>query len=288
MMSETAPGAPDPHAVAHWRRRQQAAPWLHAEVGRRMAERLEWIKRSPQAWCDWGTVTDGAAAIVAQHYPRAERIAVEPGAPASSPDGTRRPWLARWLSRRDAPPRAPDDVPAAAADLLWSNMNLHFAPDPAAQMRAWHRVLRQEGFVMFSCFGPDTLRELRAVYREAGWGPVTVNFADMHDLGDQLVASGFADPVMDMEHLTLSWPTPQALLAELRTLGGNASAQRFAGLRTPRWRERLETALASRQEGCSLTFEIVYGHAFKVGSGVPLAAESAIGLDDMRALLRGR
>ena len=50
----------------------------------------------------------------------------------------------------------------------------------------------------------------------------------MHDLGDALLASGFADPVMDMEPLTLTWPDAPALLAELSALGGNASAARCA------------------------------------------------------------
>ena len=68
----------------------------------------------------------------------------------------------------------------------------------------------------------------------------------MHDLGDMLVEAGFADPVMDQETITLTWPSGEALLAELRQLGGNVDPRRFAGLRTPRWRSRLAEALEAR------------------------------------------
>lgn len=68
----------------------------------------------------------------------------------------------------------------------------------------------------------------------------------MHDWGDMLVQGGFAEPVMDMERIVLTWATPQALLAELRTLGGNLHRDRFAGLRGRRWQERLLSGLAER------------------------------------------
>ncbi|HZE92553.1 MAG TPA: biotin synthase, partial [Rhizobacter sp.] len=117
------------------------------------------------------------------------------------------------------------------------------------------------------------------------------DFVDMHDIGDMLVHAGFADPVMDQETLTLSWPSPQALLAELRSLGGNASPDRFAGLRTPRWRERLLSELASLAQAdgrIQLRFEIAYGHAFKVAPRTSKSTQTSVSLDQMRALVRTR
>ena len=115
------------------------------------------------------------------------------------------------------------------------------------------------------------------------------DFVDMHDLGDMLVQAGFAAPVMDQEILTLTWDSPQALLSELRSLGANASPDRFAGLRTPRWRERLLTelrALAGPDGRIQMQFEVAYGHAFKATTRVPLSAETTVSLDDMRAMVR--
>ena len=158
-------------------------------------------------------------------------------------------------------------------------------------MSRWHQALSVDGFVMFSCFGPDTLRELRELYARLGWPAPTIDFVDMHDLGDMLVQAGFADPVMDQETLTLHWATPQALLAELRGLGGNVSPERAAGLRTPRWKARLEhelLSLAGADGRLSLRFEIAYGHAFKAPPRVKTGEATTVSLDDMRTMVRSR
>ncbi len=135
------------------------------------------------------------------------------------------------------------ELGAGQGQLLWSNMGLHGAIDPQAVMAAWHRALAVDGFLMFSTLGPGSLEGLRALYAARGWPPPHAPFVDMHDLGDMLVEAGFADPVMDQETITLTWPSGEALLAELRQLGGNVDPRRFAGLRTPRWRSRLADAL---------------------------------------------
>jgi malonyl-CoA O-methyltransferase len=143
---------------------------------------------------------------------------------------------------------------------------------------------------MFSCLGPDTLRELRALYAALGWPPPAHEFTDMHDWGDMLVASGFAEPVMDMERITLSFATPDRLLAELRGLGANLHPARFPALRGRAWRARLEQALAEQLRGAdgqlALTFEIIYGHALKPLPRARMSEQSAVSLQDMRAMLQ--
>jgi malonyl-CoA O-methyltransferase len=142
---------------------------------------------------------------------------------------------------------------------------------------------------MFSCLGPDTLRELRDVYASLGWPPPAHEFTDMHDWGDMLVHAGFAEPVMDMERITLTWESPAKLLGELRGLGANLHRSRFAALRGRRWHTALEQALSQRLRGgdgrLALTFEIIYGHALKPVPRVRVSGESAVSLEDMRALL---
>jgi len=149
--------------------------------------------------------------------------------------------------------------------------------------------LRADGFVMFSCLGPGTLRELRALYERLGWPAPTPGFVDMHDFGDMLVQSGFADPVMDQEALTLRWSSPDALLAELRTLGGNLAPDRYPALRTPRWRARLVEALATLAGAdgtIAMSFEIAYGHAFKAAPRMRAGEATTVSLEDMRAMVR--
>jgi malonyl-CoA O-methyltransferase len=182
-------------------------------------------------------------------------------------------------------------VSPASADLLWANMVLHGVVDPQREMSAWQRALAADGFLMFSALGPGSLRGLVQVYERLGWPSPLAPFVDMHDLGDMLVQAGFADPVMDQEMLTLTWASADALLAELRLLGGNADPHRAAGLRTPRWRAQLLQALATLAgpDGrIALAFELVYGHAFKPRPKLALAAETRVPLDDMRAMVRHR
>ncbi|WP_251971106.1 biotin synthase [Sphaerotilus microaerophilus] len=276
--------------------RRAAAPWLHEEVARRMADRLGLLRRPPRRILDWGSdrITNQGASqawsdqLLRQHCPQAELVALDAEGqplPASAPSG--------WLKRLFSPAlRAPGGVASAHGDLLWANMGLHWANDLPALLQRWHAALQVDGLLMFSCFGPDTLRELRGLYTRAGWGSPASAWIDMHDLGDALVHAGFADPVMDMETLTLTWDSPTALLAELRTLGANTDPARHAGLRTPRWRQRLEQALADGLRGADgrlhLTFEIIYGHALKPEPRVPVAAETSISLDAMRDMTRRR
>jgi malonyl-CoA O-methyltransferase len=286
----------DATALARVQRRllqAPAAPWLHGEVARRMAERLPVIRLRPERIVDWGAFLGASRAWLAAAYPQARVLAVEPDAARRDATAAAHapPW---WSPRRWGAAAAPAvttaaELSAGAGQLLWSNMGLHGAIDPQAVMAAWHRALQTDGFLMFSTLGPGSLAGLRALYAAHGWPVPHAPFVDMHDLGDMLVAAGFADPVMDQESLTLTWPSGEALLAELRQLGGNVDPGRFAGLRTPRWRRRLAAALET-QAGAGgrpqLVFEVVYGHAFRPAPRPRVAAETALPLDDMRRMIR--
>ena len=272
-----------------------APPWLHTEVAGRMAERLALIRAKPEAVLDWWGFSGAGGPLLTQAYPAARRLVVEP-TPAlreRSAAAARQPW---WSPRRlvaAAPVSvlAPDEVAPESVQLVWANMMLHGVADPTRVLALWHRALAVDGFVMFSCLGPDTLRELRDLYQRLGWPPAMAEFVDMHDLGDMLVRAGFADPVMDQETLRLSWPSPEALLAELRGLGGNASPDRARGLRTPRWQARLLRELEGLRADdgrLHLRVEVAYGHAFKVAARAAPSTQTTVTLDEMRALVRKR
>ena len=147
---------------------------------------------------------------------------------------------------------------------------------------------------MFSCLGPDTARVLHALYARAGWPAAGHQFTDMHDWGDMLVQAGFSEPVMDMERLVLTYDSPQALLRELRELGRNLHPARHAGLRGRSWQRALEQTLSlglrsvaeDGTDRLGLTFEVIYGHAFKAAPRVPVSPTSRIKLGDMRTLLQ--
>jgi malonyl-CoA O-methyltransferase len=289
-MTDEHPPTIDPVAAAHWDRVAPArSPWLHEEVGRRMEERLEWIRLQPRAWGDWEPVRGGLAAhgLVERRYSGAECFVVESDARRAG--AAREHWARPWWRRWRAPAVQHGPIEPGAVQMLWSNMALHMSADPQALLSQWHRALAVDGFLMFSCLGPDTLRELRACYRALGWPPPAHDFTDMHDWGDMLVHAGFAEPVMDMERITLTWETPQRLLEELRELGANLHPARFPGLRGARWKQRLLDGMGAslrQPDGrLALTFEIIYGHALKPAPKMPISDRSAVSLDDMRAML---
>jgi malonyl-CoA O-methyltransferase len=87
----------------------------------------------------------------------------------------------------------------------------------------------------------------------------------MHDLGDALMRNGFAEPVMDTERLTITYPDLDALIGELRGSGSvNLAAGRPMGLTGSRRARRFRDAetLAIRGNVITLTLEVVYGHAW--------------------------
>lgn len=284
-MSNPSDAAPrkDVRAIGHQLdrlARAQAAPWLHQEVARRMAERLTVIRQRPATWLDWWGFLGGGASAVAAVWPEAQRWVAEPTPTllARSRDAVRAPWWARV--RRDGPRNrvvAVGAVADASAGMVWANMMLHWAAHEEDTIARWQRALAPGGFLMFSTFGTMTLRALHEAYAAAGWPAPQAPWVDMHDLGDLLVQGGFADPVMSQETLTLTWSSPGAALAELRAIGGNVAPGRSAGLRTPRWRRQLEAALAQhagRDGRIALDFEIVYGHAVKPAAGSDRGGEA--------------
>jgi malonyl-CoA O-methyltransferase len=181
-------------------------------------------------------------------------------------------------------------VEPPGVDLFWAPWVLHMHPAPCDLLRhAWAR-LKPGGVLMFSSLGPGSLQTLRALYQQMGWPAPASDYVDMHDWGDQLLSSGFADPVLDQEVLTLHWQEPESLLRDLRAWGGNTSRARFQGLRTAAWRQRLLQALragVADSGRLELQLELIYGQAFKPEAALPMKAETRVGLSEMRQMLRG-
>jgi len=264
---------------------------LHEEIGHRMQERLGWIRLQPQLWVDWWPISGGLVAHgkVQARYPQARCVVVESTHTREvlAQRALQAPWWRRWLKPHELSFGQPE---TGSANMVWANMALHLCVDPQALLQEWQQALAVDGFLMFSSLGPDTLHELHAIYQQQGWPPPSHAFTDMHDWGDMLVTAGFAEPVMDMERLTLTYADPQSLLAELRTLGRNLHRGRFSGLRGRRWRAQLEQALLSLAKSepdgrLSLTVEVIYGHALKPLPRPKMAEQSSVSLQDMRTML---
>lgn len=271
---------------------------LPREVERRLIERLDVIRLAPERIVDVGCGAGHSRAQLQRRYPRAAWIGVDISPAMLGQGPSARGWRGRWQAWR-RPPVSRVCAEAGAlplgdgcADLLLSNLMLHWHPAPHTLFPEFLRVLRVDGLLLFSCFGPDTLKELRSACAQALPQARPLPFVDMHDFGDMLVASGFATPVMDVETLTLTYASSRALLAEVRALGGNPRDDRAQSLPGTRRCHALLEALGARRAAdgrIAVTVEVAYGHAWRPqlrparGSG-----PTRIPLDDLRTQLRRR
>lgn len=235
---------------------------LAREVGWRMAARLDYVKLAPRRMADIGCATGDGIRALQSRYPDALPLAVDFARPMLTAVRARAPLLRRLRGR--APRLVNADVRAlplagGCLDLIWSNLMLHWLDDLPMALRELQRTLAVGGLLSFAMLGPDTLKELRA----AGAASLR-RFPDMHDVGDMLVAAGFADPVMDMEMITLTYPSPRGLLRDQRRLG-----VRDGLLGRMVWRDWRRVLRAWEAQGRTedgrlpASFEIVYGHAWK-------------------------
>ena len=258
-----------------------AAAVLQREVGARMAQRLDYVKLTPTAILDAGCGTGEAAGELAARYPAARVVALDAALPMLEAARDRAQRSHSVLRRLLAPLRARAAIAAptfvcadvnalplrgVAFDLVWSNLMLQWVNDLPRVFAEFRRTLKVGGLLTFTTFGPDTLKELRAAFARADGYTHVNRFIDMHDLGDLLVHAGFADPVMDMEQITLTYAEPGTLLAELKALGAtNATRGRPRGMMGKgRWRKMLDVLGTMRRDGrIAATFEVVYGHAWK-------------------------
>ncbi|WP_153116173.1 malonyl-ACP O-methyltransferase BioC [Rhodocyclus tenuis] len=244
------------------------------EIARRMFERLDPVRIEPRRILDLGCGNGACLSALHERYPRAELIGADISPPmlaAGRRAQTRHSWLLPFLRRARAPLIAADacalPLPAASVGFVWSNLMLHWLEDPRPVFAEAHRVLENGGLLMFATFGPDTLKELRSAFAAlpGDTQPHTHRFIDMHDLGDMLVAGGFADPVMDMEMLTLTYPSLDELLRDLRGGGGCALRGRRRGLLGRAQGERFAAAYQQQASAGRLpaSLEVIYGHAWR-------------------------
>ncbi len=260
-----------------------SAQFLYGEVARRMNERLRLVRLSPQRMLDAGCGAGHQFELLHERYPQAEYIGQDLNAGLLTLARKRvqpffgAPWQ-QWLRKiRGLTPRTQwltkdlshTDLAPESLDLVWSNLALHWHPAPHEVLQEWGRILKLNGLVFFSCFGPATMLELRTALSAAGLQTATPSFVDMHDFGDLLIEKGFADPVMDQEVLTLTYQTAEKLLEDVHALGGNPALGRRAGLVGRAWRAKLLAALEAQRHAdgtIHLTIEVAYGHAWRTGT----------------------
>ncbi|GGY09164.1 malonyl-ACP O-methyltransferase BioC [Paludibacterium paludis] len=246
---------------------------LQREVAVRMGERLDYIKVAPRLILDAGSGTGESAAALRRRYPEARVVELDlaHGMLSVSREKVRRGagLLGRWFGKDpwmtcgdlEALPLADNSV-----DMIWSNLAIQWVNIPDRVFAEFRRVLKPQGMLMFSTLGPDTLTELRQAFAAVDSASHVNRFIDMHDLGDALLKGGFAEPVMDMEKIVMTYPDAKAVMRDLKSIGAhNAMAGRPRGLTGKRaWQTAVDAYEVFRKDGkLPATYEVVYGHAWK-------------------------
>jgi malonyl-CoA O-methyltransferase len=247
------------------------------EIGRRLDERFGWLKLEPARILDLGTGTGQMVRAMRERYPKAEVIGLDL-AEAMLRRLPRRRW---WSPNRLGVAADMHALPfvGGSMDAVVSNFALQWSDRPQTLFAEVARVMASGAPFAFTTLGPDSLVEVRRAWAAVDPTPHVHQFLDMHDLGDALVGAMLADPVMDRETVTVTYPTVDALLGDLRGVGvGNTQSGRSRGMTGPKAWRRFRSALADQAvDGrIPLTYEIVYGLAW--GTGVSPVAQQAHGL----------
>jgi len=247
-----------------------SAAVLQREICTRMLERLEYIKLLPGRILDAGSGTGWGTRRLAQRYPAAQVIELDIAIGMLQTARGRSGWWQKLFGSTKQIQVCADvetlPLTANSLDMVWSNLAVQWCNDLPATFAELHRVLKVEGLLMFSTFGPDTLKELRRAFNGVDQHSHLNRFADMHDIGDMLVKGGFADPVMDMEYITLTYDDVRSVLQDIKMIGAhNATAGRARGLMgKSAWANLAANYERLRNNGkLPATFEVVYGHAWK-------------------------
>jgi malonyl-CoA O-methyltransferase len=236
---------------------------LQAEVRAQLLGRLDYVTLAPAVVLDVGCGTGHSARALKERYPRAQVVALDLSEGMLHEARQRQSWRRKFARVCGDAMRLP--LASASVDLVFSSLTLQWCTDLDAAFAEFRRVLRPRGLVNFTTFGPDTLVELREAWAQADGHRHVSEFADMHDLGDGLLRTGLAEPVMDVERFTLTYRDVFGLMRDLKAIGAhNAAASRPRGLTGRARLAVMQSAYEARRRDGVLpaTYEVVFGQAW--------------------------
>ena len=255
---------------------------LQYEIGDRLIERLDYVRLQPARILDLGAGTGFFSAALLKRYRKADIVALDVAENMLRQVQGRGGWFRKprcVCADAETLPFADDSF-----QLIFSNLMLQWSVDLEQTFMELRRVLAPGGLLMFTTFGPDTLMELRASWEKVDGFTHVNTFIDMHDVGDSLLSTRWAEPVMDSERITVTYRQLGTLMQDLKQIGAhNVTHGRPAGLTGRQRMQQLAEAYEQFREDGVLpaSYEVVYGHAWSpvnkqsadaVGNEVPLAS----------------
>lgn len=211
---------------------------LQREILKEMFARLQLVTLKPQTILDAGCAIGDSTRLLEEQYPTAHIIAMDSSVEMLAYAKQHLPHIETLCAAYASVP-----VPDHSIDLILANLTLAWCEDLQAVLREWRRILRPNGLLILTAFGPDTLRELHDL-------PLAFpQLIDMHNVGDLLIQTGFKDPVLDVDYFTLTYRDLKKCWHELQVTGmvaGNVDLLQ----------------LEKKENHYKLTMEIVFSLAF--------------------------
>lgn len=227
---------------------------LEQEVSDRLVERASFVRSQPGTIVDLGCGTGLALKALDARFSEADIICLDIS--RNMLIETRKVDASRFAAFGVQADLTHLPMAARSVDLVYSNLALQWAGDFEQAMSEVRRILRPGGMFLFSVPGPSSLQELHGLTKNGGGLQVPIYMPDLQDVGDLLVSTGFTEPVMDCEFITLSYPGAEQMNAELAVTGSAGFAE-------------IPLAGMENQE-ISVSFEVVYGLAFGPPEGQPV------------------
>ena len=254
-----------------------ASAVLQREVAIRLAERLEYIKLEPKRAVDIGCGTGYITHDLLKRYPKTEIISLDLSINMLQQTATvdQQDWKKWFKPQKNKPLTVCADAERLplqnqSVDLIASNLMLQWSNNLSETFTGFHAVLAPNGLLLFTTFGPDTLKEMRESWASVDDQPHTSTFVDMHEVGDALLQAGFINPVTDMEVITMTYHSVRQLMKDIKNIGAtNTHSERSKGLMGKNKLKAFEQAYEQFKTPEGLypaSWEIIYGHAW-VGEG---------------------
>lgn len=245
-----------------------AADFVHKVSREGLFSRLSPMLVNAKTVLDLGCGTGAAIRPLARHFRGARIIGVDISEGMLARCRSRRYWFTKTAFLQADARALP--FPDGSVDVVFSNLMLPWVDDLPSVAREVARVLREDGLFVFASLGPDSFAALRHAWSGIDEHPHVHAFLDMHDVGDAMSRGGLRDPVLDVDHLTVTYRDADTLFHELSAAGArNALQHRFHGLTTPArlsaFRRNLQNVASSGD--IPVVFEFVYGHCW--GSASP-------------------
>ncbi len=241
--------------------------FLRREIADRMHERLSLVKLIPNRIVDAGCGEGADLIRLKNHFSSAQIFAID--ASYGMLEYAKKEMRNRSLDEQSkviCGNFAQLPFASNSFEMVWSNLALHWHPEPLAVFLSWRRILNENGVLWFSCFGPETIGPVKEAFRQLDNYEHVIHFMEMHDLGDCLVKAGFPSPILDREIITVTYSNIQKCLEDIQSFGGNPLVNQRKGLMGKQTFQKLMDLLEKKRSNVDgklhMPYEIIYGHAF--------------------------